>query len=140
MRRTTIGQVVILSLFAAPILAQTLATPRTAYDRAAETAIAGTIIGVDAYPAADGTVGVHLEVNTGRELVRIAAGPATHIGQNNFSFLIDEPRSSAREPLATDTRRYGHGQLPRDRRCWSCALTTARRDGLRQPTARTVAA
>jgi hypothetical protein len=90
MRRKTVGQVFILSLFAAPILAQTHATPRTAYDRATEAAIAGTIVGVDAYRAVDGTVGVHLEVNTGRELVRIVAGPATHIGQNNFAFLIDE--------------------------------------------------
>ena len=89
MRRTTIGQFVILSLIAAPILAQSIAAPAT-YDRAAEAAIAGTVVGVDGFPAADGTVGVHLEVNTGKQIVRVAVGPAAYIGQNNFSVFIDE--------------------------------------------------
>jgi hypothetical protein len=80
----------VLSLVAAPIFAQSVATPRAPYDRATEVAIAGTIAGVDAYPAADGAVAVHLEVNTGREFVRVVAGPAVYIGQNNFSFLLDD--------------------------------------------------
>ena len=89
MRRKTVGQFFILSLFAAPILAQTVATPRPEYDRATESAIAGTIVGVDPY-LVDSEVGVHLVVNTGEGFVNVVAGPATYLGQNNFSFLLDD--------------------------------------------------
>ena len=90
MTRNVCIHVFVLGLLAAPIVAQSVATPSSAYDRARETLVAGTIDGVDAYAAADGTVGVHLEVNTGRDFVRIHVGPATYIGQNNFFFLKDE--------------------------------------------------
>jgi hypothetical protein len=76
----------VLSLLAAPIVARM----SSAYDRATETSLAGTVAGVDAYAAADGTVAVHLEVNTGRDIVRVHVGPATYIGQQNFSFLNDD--------------------------------------------------
>ena len=90
MRRKVCIHLFILSLLAAPIVAQSIATARSAYDRATEMSLAGTIVGVDAYQSADGTVGVHLEVNTGRGFARVHVGPATYIGQNNFSFLADE--------------------------------------------------
>lgn len=89
MTRKVCVHLFILSLLAAPIVAQTVARSGS-YDRAAETIVAGTIDGVDAYAAADGTIGVHLEVNTGRDFVRVHVGPATYIGQNNFFFLKDE--------------------------------------------------
>jgi hypothetical protein len=89
MRRKTVSQFFILSLLAAPILAQTVATPRTEYDRTTESAIAGTVVGVDVYRV-DSAVGVHLIVNTGQALVNVVAGPATYLGQNNFSFLLDD--------------------------------------------------
>jgi hypothetical protein len=102
MRLKSAGQLLALSLLATPVLAQSVATPPNGYDRATETAIAGTIVGVDAYSAADGAVGVHLEVNTGRELVRVVAGPAMYIGQNNFSFLTDDRIAVIGAPVSHD--------------------------------------
>jgi hypothetical protein len=93
----------ILSLLAAPIVAQSIAS-RAAYDRATETSIAGVIVGVDAYPGADGVVGVHLEVNTGREFVQVHVGPAIYLGANNFFFFADERVSVIGSRVSTDAR------------------------------------
>jgi hypothetical protein len=78
------------TLVTAPLLAQSAATPPSVYNHAAEVAVAGTIIGVEPYPSAEETVGVHIVVNTGREVVRIHVAPAMYIGQNNFYFLVDD--------------------------------------------------
>jgi hypothetical protein len=91
MRPKSVGRFLVMSLLAAPLLAQSAVASGRGYDRAAEVAITGTVVGVDAYAAPDGAVGVHLEVNTGREFVRVVVAPAMYIGQNNFSFLTDDP-------------------------------------------------
>lgn len=64
------------------------ASPR--YDRTAEQTITGRIIGVASYPAPDGTVGVHLGVQTADGLVAVHVAPAMYIGQENFWFYIQD--------------------------------------------------
>ncbi|MBI3492106.1 MAG: hypothetical protein HY047_10040 [Acidobacteria bacterium] len=60
------------------------------YDRAAEQRITGTIKAVASYPAADGGVGVHLDLTTADGFVSVHLGPAMYIGQNNFWFFADD--------------------------------------------------
>jgi hypothetical protein len=79
----------VLSLGAAPIVAQSLAPPAN-YDRATEQVIAGTITAVVTFPDAAGTVGVHLDLKTTDGLVSVHLAPATFIGQANFSFFADD--------------------------------------------------
>lgn len=61
------------------------------YDRTAERVISGTIKSVGSFPAADGSVGVHIDLKTADGLVDIRVGPAMFIGQNNFWFFADDP-------------------------------------------------
>lgn len=90
MTRKVFVHVFILSLFAVPIVSPSLANPPGPYDRANETSVSGTIVGVDAYVSADGAVGVHFDLNTGTTIVRVHVGPARYIGGNNFYFLADD--------------------------------------------------
>ena len=83
-------QLVVLSLVTAPILAQPKATPSGSYDRTAEVSVTGTVVGVEPYSGTDGTVSVHLVVNTGTDRVRVHVAPAMFVGQNNFYFLVDD--------------------------------------------------
>jgi hypothetical protein len=87
---TTCVRVFVLSLIAAPLAAQSLPSGTTAYDRASEITVAGTISGVDSYMTPDGAVAVHFDLDTGSDLVTVHLGPAMYIGQNNFFFLKDE--------------------------------------------------
>ena len=61
------------------------------YDPAAEKAFTGTIKSVGAYPADDGSVGVHIDLITDEGIVDVRVAPATFIGKNNFWFFADEP-------------------------------------------------
>ena len=65
------------------------ATPR--YDRAAEMTIRGVIKSVGSFTAADGAVGVHIDLRTDEGVFDVRVAPAMFIGQNNFWFFADEP-------------------------------------------------
>lgn len=81
----------ILSLWAAPIVAQSVAHAPTAYDPATETSIAGKILQVVSAVGPDGAVGVHLTMKTtAGTTVKVHLGPALFIGMNNFFFMADE--------------------------------------------------
>jgi len=75
------------------------------YDRTAERAISGTIKSVGAFPAVDGSVGVHIDLKTADGLLEIRVGPAAFIGQNNFWFFADDPIVviGAQEPQSDGT-------------------------------------
>jgi hypothetical protein len=61
------------------------------YDRASERVVSGIIKSVGSFPAADGSVGVHIDLKTADGLLDIRVGPAAFIGQNNFWFFADDP-------------------------------------------------
>jgi hypothetical protein len=61
------------------------------YDRTEERVFSGTIKSVGSFPAADGSVGVHIDLKTPDGLLDIRIGPAAFIGQNNFWFFADDP-------------------------------------------------
>jgi len=60
------------------------------YDRATEKSYSGTIKAVASYPAADGSVGVHLDLKTADGMVSVHVGPAMYIGQQNFWFFAED--------------------------------------------------
>jgi hypothetical protein len=61
------------------------------YDPNAERSYGGVVINVISVAAADGTVGVHLNLKTAAgSIVKVHLGPAMFIGMNNFSFLADD--------------------------------------------------
>jgi len=63
----------------------------TRYDRAGETTLAGTIKAVASFPAADGSVGVHLDLQTSDgKIVSVHVAPAMYIGAQNFWFFADD--------------------------------------------------
>ena len=80
----------ILSLWAAPIVAQSVAKGPKVYDPAAETSISGTILQVVSAVGPDGAVGVHLTLKTTGTTVKVHLGPAVFIGMNNFSFMAED--------------------------------------------------
>jgi hypothetical protein len=92
----------ILVLSATTMLAAQSPSP---YDRTAERAISGTIKSVGAFPAADGSVGVHIDLKTPDGMLDIRVGPAAFIGQNNFFFFADDPIVviGAKEPQSDGT-------------------------------------
>jgi hypothetical protein len=90
MSRKTAVSLFIVCAWAAPIVAGSFASDPTAYDRAAERAVTGTITGVAAFPGADGAVGVHLDLKTAEGVISIHVAPAEYMGRNNFSFYADE--------------------------------------------------
>ena len=75
------------------------------YDRTAERAISGTIKSVGSFPAADGSVGVHIDLKTADGVLDVRVGPAAFIGQNNFWFFADDPIVviGAKEPQSDGT-------------------------------------
>lgn len=89
MNHTTAIALLMCSLGATPIVAQSLAQPARS-DGTAESLIAGTIRAVATFQDAAGTVGVHLDIRTADGLVSVHLAPATFIGQNNFWFFIDD--------------------------------------------------
>jgi hypothetical protein len=73
------------------------------YDRARETTYAGTITAVVAFPAADGSVGVHLDLKTGGgKIVSVHVGPAAYIGEQNFWFFADDQVEIVGAPTIID--------------------------------------
>ena len=60
------------------------------YDRATEKTYSGTIKAVASYPAPDGAVGVHLDLQTPEGLFDVRVGPAMFVGQENFWFFADD--------------------------------------------------
>jgi hypothetical protein len=62
-----------------------------AHNGAAERVVSGTIKTVVALPAADGSVGVHLDLRTADGMVDVIVAPAMFIGQQNFWFFADDP-------------------------------------------------
>jgi hypothetical protein len=61
------------------------------YDRSAEKSYAGTIATVVSFAAADGTVGVHVDLKTDDgKAVSVHLGPAMYIGMQNFWFFADD--------------------------------------------------
>ncbi len=76
-----------LVLSASAMLAAQSPSP---YNGAAEKVVSGTIKTAVALPAADGSVGVHLDLRTAEGIVDIHVAPAMFIGQENFWFFADE--------------------------------------------------
>jgi len=62
----------------------------TRYERSSEKTISGTIKAVVAFPAEDGSVGVHFDLKTADGLVSVHVGPALYIGQQNAFFFADD--------------------------------------------------
>jgi len=81
-----LGGVLVLS--ASAMLAAQSPSP---YNGAAERVVSGTIKTVVALPAADGSVGVHLDLRTADGIVEVHIAPAMFIGQQNFWFFADDP-------------------------------------------------
>jgi hypothetical protein len=89
MRNVTVTVFVLCAC--AALAAQTPAGAPSVYDPAAEVTVGGVILGVVATNAADGTVGVHLNVTPARgSSVKIHLGPAMFIGMNDGSFFADD--------------------------------------------------
>jgi hypothetical protein len=75
--------------FLVPIVASSSSVP-TAYDRASEKAITGTVKAVVALPGPDGVIGVHLDVQTAEGMISVHLAPADFMGRNNMSFFMDD--------------------------------------------------
>ena len=60
------------------------------YNGAAEQIFTGTVKAVAAYPAVDGSVGVHIDLQTDDGVLDLRIGPAMYIGQNNFYFFAGD--------------------------------------------------
>jgi len=87
MTRTSLLPVLVVS--AALAAAQSLGaqtSAKAAYDPSAETTVAGVVDQVLSGAGADGTIGVHLTVNTEHGLVDVQVAPAAFIGENNYWF------------------------------------------------------
>ena len=66
------------------------AAPRV-YDPSAEVTLGGVIRDVVATNGPDGTVGVHIDLTTGRDVVvKVHVGPAVFIGMNDLSFFAED--------------------------------------------------
>jgi len=96
MNRTFIGAVLVVAA-SAVAGAQ---TPTIRYDRSAERTVAGTIRSVAAFPADDGTIGVHLDLRTSEGMIAIHVAPAMFVGQENFWFFADEEVIVVGAPVA----------------------------------------
>jgi hypothetical protein len=70
----------------AGILAQSGST----YDPTAEITVSGTIKHVVSFTAADGSVGVHLDLTTPAGMLNVHVAPALYIGMQNFWFFADD--------------------------------------------------
>jgi len=82
----------------AALVAQTPAR----YDRVAERTFMGVIKSVGSYPADDGLVGVHVDLQTANGIVDVRVGPAMFIGQQNFWLFADEQLVVIGAPVSRD--------------------------------------
>ncbi len=63
----------------------------TRYDRSAEQNFSGVIKTLVSFPAADGSVGVHIDLKTDDgKIVSVHLAPAMYIGMQNFWFFADD--------------------------------------------------
>ena len=67
-----------------------LAATPFSYDHSTEIALSGTVLHVVTAASVDGTVGVHLDLQTKNGIVYIAVGPALFIGNSNFYVLAGD--------------------------------------------------
>ena len=81
--------VVVFSLYAAPLAAQSWTEPARP-DGSAETHTLGTIKTVVTFQDQAGMVGVHIDFLTADGLVSVHLAPALFIGAQNFSFFADD--------------------------------------------------
>jgi len=81
--------VVVFSLYAAPLAAQSWTEPARP-DGSAETHTLGTIKTVVTFQDPAGMVGVHIDLQTADGLVSVHLAPAMFIGAQNFSFFADD--------------------------------------------------
>jgi hypothetical protein len=63
---------------------------RASYERQLEGAVSGTIVQLVSLASADGTVGVHFDLQTKDGMINVAVAPAQFIGNNNFWFMAEE--------------------------------------------------
>ena len=89
MRNVAVSVFVISACVA--LAAQTPASAPRTYDPAEEVTYSGIITGVVAANGADGTVGVHVDLQTAKGVsVKVHLGPAMFIGMNDSSFFADD--------------------------------------------------
>ena len=75
----------------AALAAQTPSSAPPTYNPAEEATYGGIVTAVVATNGADGTVGVHLSLQTARDVsVKVHLGPAMFIGMNDASFFADD--------------------------------------------------
>jgi hypothetical protein len=77
----------VTSVFVAAVIAGSVAG---ASAQSRDVLLSGTVKGVIGLPDAEGTVGVHLTLETEAGLVTVHLGPAMFIGMSNFSFLVED--------------------------------------------------
>jgi hypothetical protein len=91
MMKTLTLSSLVLGLFVSVAAAQPARPAAGAYDPQTEQTYGGVIAGVVSVAAADGTVGVHLNLKTATgTIVKVQVAPAMFIGMNNFSFFAED--------------------------------------------------
>ena len=60
------------------------------YDPPAEIAVSGQILHVVSFPAPDGAVGLHFDLQTPAGMLNVHVAPALFIGQQNVSYFADD--------------------------------------------------
>ena len=89
MMRSLALSLLVLGVVATTSTAQPPAPGR--YDPSVEASYGGVVTNVVSVAGPDGTVGVHLSLETATgTIVKVHLGPAMFIGMNNFSFLADD--------------------------------------------------
>jgi len=60
------------------------------YDPRAEITVSGQILYVVSFPASDGAVGLHFDLQTSAGLLNVHVAPALFIGQSNVSYFAED--------------------------------------------------
>jgi hypothetical protein len=102
MTRTFIERGFILALWLGASTTMLAQSGSVTYDRSTEVAVSGTILHVVSFPAPDGSVGVHFDLETPTGLVNVHVAPAMFIGQGNFWFFADEQVEIIGTPASID--------------------------------------
>jgi hypothetical protein len=76
------------------------------YNPAAEVTVSGKILHLASFPAADGGVGVHFDLQTAAGMLNIHVAPAMFIGQSNFWFYADSDVEIVAVKVALDGNKY----------------------------------
>jgi hypothetical protein len=80
----------VTSVFVAAVIAGSVAGASAQSRPAKDVLLNGTVKGVIGLPDAEGTVGVHMTLETEAGMVTVHLGPAMFIGMSNFSFLVED--------------------------------------------------